>query len=210
VPRVRYSFLVTLHRAEAISANAARRKSASLHVFGRRERTGSGRLSTLDLERGMFDPEAVMQLFADFYRWNRARSGHDRDGQARRALELRSPDMSTSETKADFRSAIEACVICAAACEECAAADIRHGSPEMVDCALACLDCAAICQLTAAVMQRASARHARFCQLCAQICRECAEHCARHADHHDHCRRCLEACEACATACAAHAVEIAA
>ena len=45
--------------------------------------------------------------------------------------------------------AIQACILCALACDECAAACIRHGTQEMVDCALACLDCADACRSTA-------------------------------------------------------------
>lgn len=116
----------------------------------------------------------------------------------------------SEETEQDMQGAIQACVLCAMACDECAAADIRHASPEMVECALACLDCADICRATAAAMLRGSKRHARFCELCAQICRECEAQCAKHAETHLHCRKCQEACEQCANQCATHALERAA
>lgn len=113
----------------------------------------------------------------------------------------------SNETKQDMQGAIEACVLCAMACEECAAEDIRHGTPETAECVLACLDCADVCRATATAMIRGSKQHARFCQLCAQLCRECEAHCAKHSAQHAHCLKCREACEACANQCAPHAVE---
>ena len=111
------------------------------------------------------------------------------------------------ETQTDMQGAVQACLLCATACDECAAEDIRHATPEMVECALACLDCADICRVTAAALNRKSKLHARFCELCAQLCRECEAHCAKHSDQHEHCLKCREACEACANQCAAHAVD---
>ena len=58
----------------------------------------------------------------------------------------------SEETKRDMQGAVQACVLCAMACDECAAEDIRHAMPETADCVLACLDCADICRATVAAM----------------------------------------------------------
>ena len=105
-----------------------------------------------------------------------------------------------------FKSCIDACLECAAICNQCAVACLNEKETEHLKrCIELDLDCCSVCRGAVELMSRNSIFADSYCRLCADVCAACAEECERHAAMHDHCRLCAEACRRCADACMAMA-----
>jgi hypothetical protein len=106
-----------------------------------------------------------------------------------------------------MQSCIDACLDCAAECQNCASACLHEDDVKMLSrCIQLDLECAEACFASARLMGLRGEHAAAFCITCAEICEACAEECEKHAEHGmDHCRRCAEACRRCAEECRAMA-----
>ena len=99
-----------------------------------------------------------------------------------------------------YRTGIEACYLCAAACDNCAASCLKEEKLDMMrDCIRLDMQCANICRLAAQFMALNSDSANKLCAICAEICQQCGDECSKH--QHDHCQDCARACHHCAEAC---------
>lgn len=99
-----------------------------------------------------------------------------------------------------FKSCIDACYACAAACDHCSIACLQEDDVKMMSrCIALDMDCAQICRLAAACMARGSEFAKTICTLCAEICQACGDECAKHQA--EHCQECARACHHCAEEC---------
>ncbi|MDW8845995.1 four-helix bundle copper-binding protein [Erwinia sp. MMLR14_017] len=99
-----------------------------------------------------------------------------------------------------YQECIDACYLCATACDNCAASCLKEENLEMMrDCIRLDMQCANICRLSAQFMALDSESAKKLCAVCAEICQQCGDECGKH--QHDHCQQCAKACHACAEAC---------
>lgn len=96
-----------------------------------------------------------------------------------------------------YRKSIEACQVCAVACEACLDKMLAQESDN--DCPQCCRECADICNLCVRAMARDSKYVLQYCELCAEICDWCGEQCGVH--EYTHCQHCAETCRQCANEC---------
>ncbi len=100
----------------------------------------------------------------------------------------------------DNKTAIDACLKCAAVCNHCAASCLQESDVKMMaKCIQHDMECAAICYATAQLLSLGSMHAAAMAELCAAKCNECATECSMHENLH--CQECAAACKACAEAC---------
>ena len=112
-----------------------------------------------------------------------------------------------SHTPNPYMSGINACRLCATACNQCFADCLKEEDAKMMArCIALDADCAAACSFAAEAMSRRSEYAQAICAMCAQICRACGDECARHEA--EHCQACATACYKCAEECAAMAAAV--
>jgi len=100
----------------------------------------------------------------------------------------------------EYKSCIEACLMCAALCNHCSSSCLQEDDVKMMArCIQLDIECAAICYAAAQLMSVGSSRSIEMCRLCAQMCYECADECAKHDN--EHCSECERACRSCAEEC---------
>jgi hypothetical protein len=99
-----------------------------------------------------------------------------------------------------YQKCIDACTVCAQACEECFMLCLNE--PDVAarkNCISGLVECASICRLAACFMSM-DAKHAKeLCTVCATICDSCGKECNMFKD--DHCTKCAEICKSCAAEC---------
>jgi len=95
-----------------------------------------------------------------------------------------------------IQSCIDACNLCAEACEQqLHAARAATGSTERDAEHLLIRDCAALCRLAAGSLAEVSAAAGVLCLACAQVCRMCAEERNAADQLARACRHCASECE---------------
>ncbi|HUR30806.1 MAG TPA: four-helix bundle copper-binding protein [Saprospiraceae bacterium] len=100
----------------------------------------------------------------------------------------------------DLEACIEACLRCAAECQQCATFCLKEDNPaSMAKCIQLDLECSAICYATAQLMSLGSDQVPAISKICADICELCARECDRHEV--DHCQKCAVQCRACEEEC---------
>jgi Domain of Unknown Function (DUF326) len=99
-----------------------------------------------------------------------------------------------------YKSAIEACLECAAICNHCASCCAQEKDVTMMaKCIQLDMECAAICYASAQLMSLGSNKSKELGALCADMCEACREECSKH--HTEHCQECAKACKECAEEC---------
>ena len=100
----------------------------------------------------------------------------------------------------EYKKCIEACYLCATACDNCAASCLDEENLEMMrEWIKLDMQCANICRLAAQFMTLNSGSAQDLCRLCADVCQKCGDECGKH--EHDHCQDCSSACHHCAEQC---------
>jgi hypothetical protein len=104
-----------------------------------------------------------------------------------------------------YKTCIDACLACMAACNHCASSCLQEKDADQLSyCVRLDMECAAICRASAELMTYGSQHANAICQICGELCLQCAEECEKH-EHMDHCRQCALACRHCAEECLAMA-----
>ncbi|PSK94217.1 four-helix bundle copper-binding protein [Taibaiella chishuiensis] len=99
-----------------------------------------------------------------------------------------------------YKDCIEACLKCAAICNQCATACTYEDDVAMMAaCIRLDMECAVLCYAAAQLMSMGSSQATRMCLICGDICEACGAECAKH--NHEHCQLCARACKACADEC---------
>lgn len=99
-----------------------------------------------------------------------------------------------------YEACIEACLRCAAECQQCATFCLREDDvAKMAKCIQLDNECAAMCYAAAQMMSLGSNHAMAICRICADICESCAKECSKHEA--DHCQRCAVTCRDCAEEC---------
>jgi hypothetical protein len=98
------------------------------------------------------------------------------------------------------KKCIEACLTCAALCNNCATSCLQEPDTKMmVNCIQLDMECAAVCYAAAQLMSFGSSKAAALCKICAELCEACANECSKHSN--EHCKECANACMECAAEC---------
>ena len=98
------------------------------------------------------------------------------------------------------KKCIEACLACAALCNNCASSCLQEKDIKMMAiCIQLDMECATLCYAAAQLMSLGSARAIAICKLCAEACEACAAECSKHDN--EHCAACAAACKICADYC---------
>jgi hypothetical protein len=95
---------------------------------------------------------------------------------------------------------INACIICAKACNKCFKECLEKDNINELKEALSILvDCAEICYVTAVYMSRDGTFSEELSSSCAELCEKCASIC----EHYENlpCQDSVESCKQCAVAC---------
>ena len=99
-----------------------------------------------------------------------------------------------------YQKCIDACNICAQACDECMMLCLNEPDVQArKKCIAGLVECASICKLASCYMSMDAKYAKELCKLCATICDTCAKECGMFKD--DHCQKCSDICKACANEC---------
>jgi hypothetical protein len=99
-----------------------------------------------------------------------------------------------------LQSCINACIICAKACNKCFKECLEKDNINELKEALSILvDCAEICYVTAVYMSKDDTFSEELSSSCAELCEKCASIC----EHYENlpCQDSVESCKQCAVAC---------
>ncbi len=99
-----------------------------------------------------------------------------------------------------YKKCIEACLACAALCNNCTSSCLKEKDVEMMaSCIQLDLECATLCNAAAQLMSLGSVKAIDICKICAEACEACADECSKH--NNEHCKACAAACRKCAKEC---------
>lgn len=98
------------------------------------------------------------------------------------------------------KSCIDACLQCAAICNEFASSCTREEDVKMMAvCIELDMQCASVCYAAAQLMSMGSPQSKALCSICAELCEACGKECGKH--NTKHCEECAKACLHCAEQC---------
>lgn len=101
-----------------------------------------------------------------------------------------------------YKVCIEACLRCAAVCNNCSSMCAKNDKPESMTIPLQLtMETAAICYAAAQLMSLGSDKVKEICKLCAVMCDLCAAECNKFIYEHPYCQASAEACTKCADEC---------
>jgi triphosphoribosyl-dephospho-CoA synthetase len=101
---------------------------------------------------------------------------------------------------ANLQPCINACIICAKACNKCFKECLEKDNLNELKEALSILvDCAEICYVTAVYMSKDNTFSEELSNSCAELCEKCASICERYEDLS--CQDTVAACKRCAEVC---------
>ncbi len=106
----------------------------------------------------------------------------------------------------DVKSSLEACLKCAAECNQCYDSCLKNNTgSDKKNCIATCRDCADICLFTASLISRNSNYAKDFVAICEKTCRQCADICKNSCKDNQacgvECKSCSDASLECAETC---------